>query len=177
MPNHTTNCVDIQVNTGCEKEQLALAELKTKLSIHNGEFDFNGMIPMPSDLKKAKEVDDPFAFGDGDAWMLDGGHLVPSDPLTRKRWIKQHGADNWYRWSIDNWDTKWNAYEVDIEVNDKDNLIVYFFTAWSAPTSIFLKVRDYCDKHNLILSWEVSFEFEDGCYELTEQNLDDGRWH
>ena len=40
MPNHTTNCVDIQVNTGCEKEQLALAELKTKLSIRDGEFDF-----------------------------------------------------------------------------------------------------------------------------------------
>ena len=175
MPNHTTNCVDIQVNTGCEKEQLALAELKTKLSIHDGEFDFEGIIPMPKDLAKSFDVHDPFDHGD--EWDNQSGHLVPSDELTRKRWIKEYGFDNWYDWRLANWDTKWNAYEVDIEVNDKDNLIVYFFTAWSAPTSIFLKIRDYCDKHNLILSWEVSFEFEDGCYELTEQDdLNNGRW-
>ena len=47
MPNYTSNFVEVKTNTGCSKEQLALAELKTKLSIHKSEFDFEGMIPMP----------------------------------------------------------------------------------------------------------------------------------
>ena len=66
MPNHTSNFVEVETNTGCSKEQLALHSLRTMLSIHSGKFDFNGMIPMPSDLKAAMEIDDQFAFGDGD---------------------------------------------------------------------------------------------------------------
>ncbi len=176
MPNHTSNFVEVETNTGCSKEQLALAELKTMLSIHSGKFDFNAMIPMPSDLKKALEIDDPFAFGAGDPWMLKDGHLVPSDPLTRKRWIKKHGADNWYRWSIDNWDTKWNAYDVDIDIDDMNQLHVSFLTAWSCPTKIYLKMKEYCDEHNLSLDWGVEFEGEDGYFDLKEQDLDGGRW-
>jgi len=176
MPNHTSNFVEIETNTGCSKEQLALHSLRTILSIHNGEFDFNGMIPMPSDLKKALEIDDPFAFGDGDPWMLKDGHLVPSDAFTRKRWIKEHGADNWYRWSIDNWDTKWNAYDVDIDIDDMNQLHVNFLTAWSCPTKIYLKLKEYCDDHNLSLDWSVRFEDDNGYYNLKEQDLFNGRW-
>jgi len=176
MPNHTSNFVDIETNTGCSKEQLALHSLRTMLSIHSGKFDFNGMIPMPSDLKKAKEVDDPFAFGDGDPWMLKDGHLVPSDAFTRKRWIKKHGADNWYDWSIANWDTKWNSYDVDIGIDVENRLYVSFLTAWSCPTKIYLKMKEYCDEHNLSLDWGVQFEFEDEYFDLKEQDLFDGRW-
>ena len=176
MPNHTSNFVEIETNTGCSKEQLALHNLCSMLNIHNGKFDFNAMIPMPSDLKAAMEIDDPFAFGDGDNWMLKDGHLVPSDPLTRKRWIKKHGADNWYRWSIDNWDTKWNAYDVDVELEGVDRFHVNFLTAWSCPTKIYLKLKEYCDKHNLSLDWGVQFEFDDEYFDLKEQDLFDGRW-
>lgn len=176
MPNHTSNFVEVETNTGCSKEQLALHNLCSMLNIHNGKFDFNAMIPMPTDLKAAMEIDDPFAFGDGDNWMLKDGHLVPSDPLTRKRWIKEHGADNWYRWSIDNWDTKWNAYDVDIDIDSVDQLHANFLTAWSCPTKIYLKLKEYCDDHNLSLDWGVEFEGEDGYFDLKEQDLEDGRW-
>ena len=47
MPNHTRNIVDISVNSGETKEIFALAELKAKLDIANGNFDFNSLIPMP----------------------------------------------------------------------------------------------------------------------------------
>jgi len=176
MPNQTSNFVEVETNTGCSKEQLALHNLCSMLNIHNGKFDFNAMIPMPSDLKAAMEIDDPFAFGDGDPWMLKDGHLVPSDPLTRRRWIKKHGADNWYRWSIDNWDTKWNAYDVDVELDGMDRIHVNFLTAWSCPTKIYLKLKEYCDEHNLSLDWGVEFEDEDGYFDLKEQDLFDGRW-
>ena len=101
---------------------------------------------------------------------------MPSDAFTRKRWIREHGADNWYRWSIDNWDTKWNAYDVDIEIDEMDSLHVSFLTAWSCPTKIYLKIKEYCDEHNLSLDWGVEFEGEDGWYDLSKENLFDGRW-
>ncbi len=61
------------------------------------------------------------------------GHLVPSDPLTRRRWRVKYGFDNWYDWRIANWDTKWNSYDVDVELDEMDRLYVSFLTAWSLP--------------------------------------------
>ena len=55
MPNHTINNVDIAVNTGEEKEVLALAELKNKLNISENQFDFEGIIPSPNWLKIPNE--------------------------------------------------------------------------------------------------------------------------
>jgi hypothetical protein len=57
-----------------------------------------------------------------------------------------------------------------------DRLHVSFLTAWSCPTKIYLKLKEYCDEHNLSLDWGVEFEGEDEYFDLKEQNLDDGRW-
>ena len=156
MPNHTSNFVEVETNTGCSKEQLALHSLRTMLSIHSGTFDFEGIIPMPKDLAKSFDVADPFDHGD--EWENDMGHLVPSD------------------WRLANWDTKWNAYDVDIDIDDMNQLHVNFLTAWSCPTKIYLKMKEYCDEHNLSLDWGVEFEDEDGYFDLKEQDLFDGRW-
>jgi hypothetical protein len=174
MPNHTSNFVEVETNTGCSKEQLALHSLRTMLSIHSGTFDFEGMIPMPKDLAKSFDVADPFDHDD--EWENDMGHLVPSDELTRKRWIKEYGFDNWYDWRLANWDTKWNAYDVDIDIDDMNQLHVNFLTAWSCPTKIYLKLKEYCNEHNLSLDWGVEFEGEDEYFDLKEQDLFDGRW-
>ena len=86
--------------------------------------------------------------------------MCPSDPTHRKpRWIKEHGGfDNWYDWRLANWDTKWNAYDVDVELEGVDRIHVNFLTAWSCPTKIYLKLKEYCDEHNLSLDWGVEFE-------------------
>ena len=57
-----------------------------------------------------------------------------------------------------------------------NQLHVSFLTAWSCPTKIYLKMKEYCDEHNLSLDWGVEFEGEDGYFDLKEQDLDDGRW-
>ena len=169
MPNHTSNFVEVETNTGCSKEQLALHSLRTMLSIHSGTFDFEGMIPMPKDLAKSFDVHDPFDHGD--EWENDMGHLVPSDELTRKRWIKEYGFDNWYDWSNANWGTKWNSYDVDVDANFDDELTVQFFTAWSCPFPIFAKMKEYCQEHNLNLSWDVCFEGEDDVFDLMDEDM------
>ena len=41
---------------------------------------------------------------------------------------------DWYDWRIQNWGTKWNAYE-HVKTGNENKL--YFLTAWSAPKEIY----------------------------------------
>ncbi|HAZ25440.1 MAG TPA: hypothetical protein DCY95_13205 [Algoriphagus sp.] len=145
MPNHTINNVDIAVNTGEEKELLALAELKNKLNISENQFDFEGIIPSP----KWEQIPNE----DGELPTLD-----KSSSFEVWRWKDGSQDDRWYYWNKDHWDTKWNSYDVEVDANFDDELTVQFLTAWSAPIKIFEKVREYCEENNLALNWEVSYE-------------------
>ena len=141
MPNHTINNVDIAVNTGEEKELLALAELKNKLNISENQFDFEGIIPSPNWLEIPNE--------DGELPTL-----VKEDWGEMHRWKDGSQDDRWYYWKIDNWGTKWNSYDVEVESNFDDELTVQFSTAWCPPIGIFEKIKEYCEEYNLALHWE-----------------------
>ena len=171
MPNHTSNYVDVSVNSGCKKEQLALAELKTKLSINCEEFDFNGIIPMPKELKKGRGYGFDNCPSD---YKNESGCYVPKSKIIRNKWIKDFGFDNWYEWNCANWGTKWNSYDVEIESNFDDELTINFSTAWSCPFPIFAKMKEYCEQHNLNLSWDVCHEGEDESFNLMDE--DPCRW-
>lgn len=57
--------------------------------------------------------------------------------LTAIRAYEAHGHTSWYGWSIQNWGTKWNAYDVRIIEHTEDRLMFFFDTAWSPPRPIF----------------------------------------
>ena len=135
MPNHTTNFVTIGTNTNVDEEILALQELKTDLLIRHNEFDFEGIIPMPDYIYRG-------SIGD--------------------REQKKYGSLNWYDWSVANWGTKWNSYDVEVLQDDESILYVCFLTAWDAPRGIANRIKEYCDKYNLYLDWDAEHEFEDG---------------
>jgi hypothetical protein len=66
--------------------------------------------------------------------------------------------DRWYDWRIQNWDTKWDAYDVVVTDDDPDQFEVTFNTAWSPPEAICSALREqYPD---LAISW---FYDEPGC--------------
>ena len=50
--------------------------------------------------------------------------------------------DRWYHWCIDNWGTKWDVSELDIEYVDDEILELTFSTAWSPPEGIIAELRD-----------------------------------
>ena len=50
--------------------------------------------------------------------------------------------DRWYDWRLQNWDTKWEASEVEIELDDSEILRVEFDTAWSPPEGVMEKLRE-----------------------------------
>ena len=50
--------------------------------------------------------------------------------------------DRWYHWCIDNWGTKWDVSELDIEYSDDEVLELTFSTAWSPPEGVMQKLKD-----------------------------------
>ena len=50
--------------------------------------------------------------------------------------------DRWYHWCINNWGTKWELSELDIEYDDSEQLNLTFSTAWSPPEGVVEKLRE-----------------------------------
>ena len=50
--------------------------------------------------------------------------------------------DRWYDWRLQNWDTKWEASEIEFECDDSEILTVTFDTAWSPPEGVMTKLRE-----------------------------------
>ena len=64
----------------------------------------------------------------------------------------------WYDWRVQNWDTKWDAYDIVVTDDDPDCTEIEFNTAWSPPEAICNALREqYPD---LSISW---FYDEPGC--------------
>ena len=164
MPNHTTNNVLIETNTNEEQEVLALQILKNDLGIKNGQFDFNGIIPMPAEIKKGAEISiEDFVNGDHPGGYENVmGRYVPKDLEVRNMLVLKYGSDNWYDWSNSCWGTKWNAYDVEIHQDDETTLELDFYTAWDSPREVAKKLSKYCKKHNLSLDWSATHEGEEG---------------
>lgn len=66
----------------------------------------------------------------------------------RQKNLREHGARGWYEWSIQNWGTKWDAYESRWgKVSSKGRVQeVSFETAWSPPLP---GLQALCEKFNL----------------------------
>ena len=90
---------------GKEKQ---LKTLQTMLKSKDNEFDFNNIIPMPKNIFR--------------------GNLGKEEE-------EKYGKNNWYDWSIDNWGTKWNACNTEVEQRD-GTLMYRFETAWDCPRNI-----------------------------------------
>ena len=101
---------------------------------HKG-FEANGII---SCMKRANlDINSPnsileFAkYGEGKS-MYDLGKAATENK-------KKYGAPTWYEWCYDHWGTKWNAYECEIDPEERE---ISFSTAWNAPTPIAVALSD-----------------------------------
>ena len=84
------------------------------------DFCFEEIVPMPKEIKDTTAP----------------SNLSPEDSKKLK---DLYGFDNWYDWCNENWDTKWNACEVDME-DEGDRVTYYFMTAWCPPSGIYVKL-------------------------------------
>ena len=160
MPNHCHNRVTIYGSGNDTDETRAqIAKLK---QIFEDEECFTQIVPepdwanIPLDEKTAGNWLHPTRGKVGELPVKVDGDFGISQRF------KSTGVadDRWYDWRLQNWDTKWDAYDVSIDDDDPDQLEVSFNTAWSPPEAICNELREqYPDL-------SVSWFYDEPCCEI-----------
>ena len=143
MPNHCHNRVTFySANTE------AVAKLK---QIFEDENCFGQIIPEPD------WANIPLMSKDIKGIVYDRGKLGEL-PVDGRCQSTDRQDDRWYDCRIQNWDTKWDAYDVVVTDDDIEQVEIEFNTAWSPPEAICSAIREqYPD---VSVSW---FYDEPGC--------------
>jgi len=129
MPNWCYNRITVY---GSEESETKLKEIE---KIFETKQPFNEIYPIPDFKTIPRE--------DGQLPVLEQ-KLNPDGSVFYETYNFPDGKndDRWYHWCIDNWGTKWDAGEVDIEMSDYDSLEITFNTAWSPPEGVVEKLRE-----------------------------------
>ena len=88
-------------------------------------------------LEKPEKYPESFKTVNSETVIKEWGLEVPDFQYQMYREIGKvkYGFSSWYDWRIENWGTKWNALETEIEEE-----YIYFATAWSTPFKIFIEM-------------------------------------
>jgi len=157
MPNHCYNRVTI-CSSG-DNEASSLDQIETLKDIFEGESIFPQIIPEPDWANTPLSTSDLVTYGDKRGEVGELPVKVEHDYGISSRFASTKRADDrWYDWRLQNWDTKWDAYDVSIDDDDPEQLEVSFNTAWSPPEAICNKIRE--DYPDVSVSW---FYDEPGC--------------
>jgi len=149
MPNWVT------INVHVTGEEEALKEFKEAHFTCNADpdrpawapeidFDFNTIVPRPACLNETVS-----------------GAGFTEEQLEKNRHAKELcGYDNWYDWCTSNWDTKWNASDTYINIDNAVNMEFSINTAWSLPIKIFEELGELYPE----LTFEVDCVEEGGFF-------------
>ena len=154
MPNHCYNRV-----TFYSSNEEEVAKLK---KIFEDENCFGQIIPEPDWANTPLMSSDvyEYSFSEPRGKVGELPQYVDS-PLGGKMLrfpSTGHNDDRWYNWRCQNWDTKWDCYDVEVLDDDPENFEVGFNTAWSPPEAICNQIRE--DYPDVSVSW---FYDEPGC--------------
>lgn len=168
MPNHVINKITVTGDAEMLRDMLESIRAEDQ---ELGSVDFNKIIPMPDsmDIESGSNTDKglkaytDFMFiytlaGTRDDVDLDRipkkseeAFLNARPDATPAQWElgktayrnqSKYGAPTWYEWSIQNWGTKWNAYNsVECEPHG-DTAELCFHTAWSPPQPVLQRLSE-----------------------------------
>ena len=157
MPNHCHNRVTIYGSGNDTDETRAqIAKLK---QIFEDENIFTQIIPEPDWLNTPLMSSEVKFIGQERGKVGELPMEVEGDfGITRRFQSTGHADDRWYDWRVQNWDTKWDAYDVVVTDDDPESVEIEFNTAWSPPEAICHKIRE--DYPDVSVSW---FYDEPGC--------------
>ena len=151
MPNWCNNRVTITAGTVEEEEQLA----KIK-AIFEKDNPFQVIYPMP-DFDKIPHPETGELPQSEEIKNQDGEVIHVST-----RWADGTQDTRWYDWRLENWDTKWDVHDAEIEEerwkDELESFTAEFQTAWSPHEAICRRLRDLFPK--VSISW---FYDEPGC--------------
>lgn len=177
MPNHITSIITFD---GPEEK---VKELKNKVTTKESIFDFNRIIPMPEELIITNNSYTEFFSNREKYRLLDLAHIFrkecekfkgtsfKSDAIAGLLNYLNYGYVSWYHWSIDNWGTKWNSYEIEY-INDNQ---VTFQTAWNFPYPVIRKLSELYPELTIIAEYyDEDFGYNLGSCTFKEGILIDG---
>ena len=148
MPNHCHNRVTIYTATGDDDSVAKIAKIKQMFEDENC---FGQIIPEP-DWANMPLMSNELKFLGRERGKV--GEL----PVNGRFQSTDQQDDRWYDWRIQNWDTKWDCYDVVVTDEDPECTEIEFNTAWSPPEAICTELREqYPD---LSFTW---FYDEPGC--------------
>ena len=174
MPNHVTNVLRFDGDPG--RVQSLLLELQNEEE-GLGSLDFNKIIPMPKALaiESGSRTDIGLKAYRDFVEIYTLGREVPRQELLqipeqnenaflrhrpdidRRTWDLGRqafrnkllfGVPTWYEWCVQNWGTKWNAY--DCSPGDGS---IEFHTAWSAPHPVIQKLSELYPELGITHLW------------------------
>ena len=156
MPNHCHNRVTFYAHHS-DNHDSSLDQIETLKDIFTGESVFTQIIPEPD------WANTPLLTSDnhyGTKYGNDGElPQMSTDGFPRLVFKSTDITDQrWYDWRVQNWDTKWDAYDVTVTDDDPECLEIEFSTAWSPPEAICNQIRE--DYPDVSVSW---FYDEPGC--------------
>ena len=158
MPNHCHNRVTFYPSGN--NTASSLDQIETIKDIFTGESVFTQIIPEP-DWHETPLMSSDMPKYDWDTPKGKVGELPQyvEDPSRRLVFKSTDKADDrWYDWRLQNWDTKWDAYDVVVTDADPECTEIEFNTAWSPPEAICNQIRE--DYPDVSVSW---FYDEPGC--------------
>ena len=160
MPNHCHNRVTFYP-AGNDTAK-ALEDIEHIKEMFEDEECFTQIIPEPDWLNTPLMSSDMPKY-DWDAPLGKVGELpmdVQGDYGISRRFQSTGKADDrWYDWRVQNWDTKWDCYDVVVTDTDPECTEIEFNTAWSPPEAICHALREKYED-TVAISW---FFDEPGC--------------
>ena len=149
MPNHCHNRVTFYPSGN--NTDSSLDQIETIKDIFTGESVFTQIIPEPDWANTPLTAETA-----GNSWVKRGevGELPvkSEDPFVTYRFKSTDVADDrWYDWRVNNWDTKWDCYDVEVVDDDPEQLEIQFNTAWAPPEAICNQLRE--DYPDIAISW------------------------
>lgn len=145
MPNWCNNTLFV------EGDLNALSDFKKrvlKVNEHNTiNFTMEELYPTPAELLEQSSPN----MWRGEEDDIDG-KLEFEKKLDELK--EKYGHTDWYNWRVENWGTKWDVAESEVDEMDGESLIVHYNTAW-APNSEFIV---FASKVYPSLKFRLSFE-------------------
>lgn len=112
-------------------------------------LDFNTLIPYPEEYKKQDEIAEK---------------ARAADPPDRS--VKDGYNMGGYDWCINNWGTKWNAYDQEVTYYEGYGQInAEFYTAWSPPSGALARLCELYPDVEITASFEEAGMGFEGVYE------------
>ena len=157
MPNHCHNRVTFY--PAGDNTAKAIEDIKAIRQMFEDENCFTQIIPEPD------WANTPLDEQTAGNWLHSKRGEVGELPVKKEDpWLTYRFEstgkpdDRWYDWRIQNWDTKWDAYDVVVTDDDPESVEIEFNTAWSPPEAICNQIRE--DYPDVSVSW---FYDEPGC--------------